>query len=439
MLDQEGKYEAFQQDVQKLKGKPWSKIHNRPMSALSIAAQLAPKFFPEEFPDADAFRNLSLTEGRSEKERVRDMLDILRQKSGKEYIIFVLDEVGQYVASRQNLILNLDGLARNLKEIGESKVWLFATAQQTLTEDNPRAQLNAPELYRLNARFPIQIDLEADDIREICYRRLLGKSEAGQTKLGALFDGSGQKLRLCTKLQDTSYYDSQLDKKDFINLYPFLPHHFQILLELLGRLAKTSGGIGLRSAIKIVQDVLIDPIGLREGQKPLADMDLGQLANTTTIYDGLKKEIERSFRNVVGAVSKAKQSFGHDSIEVSVAKSIAILQILNNLPATEGNIAALMHVSVDAEPLLEPVQAALKKLEAEHAIPLSRKDGQYRFLSDAILTIEQEKRALPVRESDRKNALNNRIRELFLPRPTARIKGDRNVPSGSRPCTAVKA
>ena len=227
MLDQEGKYEEFQAEAEKLKGRPWSKIQNRPMSALSIAAQLAPKFFPAEFPDAQSFRNLSLSEGRSEKERVRDMLKILREKSGKEYIIFVLDEVGQYVASRQNLILNLDGLARNLKEIGESKVWLFATAQQTLTEDNPRAQLNAPELYRLNARFPIQIDLEADDIREICYRRLLGKSDSGTATLKQLFDGVGQKLRLNTKLKDTSYYDSDLDKETFVNLYPFLPHHFR--------------------------------------------------------------------------------------------------------------------------------------------------------------------------------------------------------------------
>ena len=41
------------------------------------------------------------------------MLEILKKKTGKDYVIYVLDEVGQYVASRQNLILNLDGLAKN--------------------------------------------------------------------------------------------------------------------------------------------------------------------------------------------------------------------------------------------------------------------------------------------------------------------------------------
>ena len=102
------------------------------------------------------------------------MIDIARQASGKEHIIFVVDEVGQYVASRQSLILNLDGLAKNLKGLGGGKVWIMGTAQQTLAADDPRAALNSPELYKLSARFPIQIDLEASDIREICYERLLG-------------------------------------------------------------------------------------------------------------------------------------------------------------------------------------------------------------------------------------------------------------------------
>ena len=84
-------------------------------------------------------------------------------------------------ASRDNLILNLDGLAKNLKRLGDGKVWIIGTAQQTLTEDDPRAALNSPELYKLKDRFPIQIDLESSDIKEICYRRLLGKSPAGET------------------------------------------------------------------------------------------------------------------------------------------------------------------------------------------------------------------------------------------------------------------
>src|SRR5207342_1484430 len=114
--------------------------------------------------------------------------------------------------------------------------------QQTLTEDDPRAALNSPELFKLSARFPIQIDLESSDIKEICHRRLLGKSVEGDKILGDCFDKHGQALRHNTKLQDAKYYDADFDRQTFINLYPFLPAHFDILLHLLGALAKSTGG-----------------------------------------------------------------------------------------------------------------------------------------------------------------------------------------------------
>ena len=82
-----------------------------------------------------------------------------------------------------------------------------------------------------------------------------------------------------TKLQDAKYYDADLNKTDFVNLYPFLPAHFDILLHLLGALAKSTGGIGLRSAIKVIQDVLKG----ESGTKSMADQPIGWLANTVTL------------------------------------------------------------------------------------------------------------------------------------------------------------
>ena len=95
------------------------------------------------------------------------MLDLIQRRSGNPNVIFILDEVGQYIAARDHLILNLDGLAKNIKHIGAGKVWLIATAQQTLTEDDPNARFNSLKLFKLADRFPIRIDLEASDIKEI--------------------------------------------------------------------------------------------------------------------------------------------------------------------------------------------------------------------------------------------------------------------------------
>lgn len=73
------------------------------------------------------------------------------------------------------------------KDEFRGKVWVIATAQQTLTEDNRQAQLNSNELFRLNDRFPVKVDIEANDIKEIITKRLLGKSKEGQSYLKTLF------------------------------------------------------------------------------------------------------------------------------------------------------------------------------------------------------------------------------------------------------------
>ena len=193
-----------------------------------------------------------------------------------EHIIFILDEVGQYVAATENLILNLDGFARNIKNLGDSKVWIIATAQQRLTQDDSTAAVNAVSLFKLKDRFPIPVDLEATDIREICYERLLTKSTGGNAKLEKLFDANGAGLKHHTKVSRTRLFSSDLDKDSFRKLYPFLPQHFNILLEMLSSLAKSKrGDSSLRSAIKIIQDVLVDPNRERPNDTLLADAKVG--------------------------------------------------------------------------------------------------------------------------------------------------------------------
>ena len=129
-----------------------------------------------------------------------------------------------------------------------------------------------------------------------------GKSPEGDALLKDRFERHGPKLRFATELKNTSYYKSDLDKDTFCKYYPFLPHHFDILLQLLARLAKTRGGVGLRSAIKVIQDVLVDPGKTRAGAPLLADEKIGALATTVTFFDTLRTDIERPFPHIISGV-----------------------------------------------------------------------------------------------------------------------------------------
>lgn len=426
-LKKDGRLEQFAARVEQEIDVPWREVQNDPLVIDSLIPELAHEFYPDLFKTPTSFSTETADFVRFENERVEEMIAIAREASGKQFIVFIIDEVGQYVGSRPNLILNLDGLAKNLKNIGDGKVWIIGTAQQTLTEDDPRSALNSPELYKLKDRFPIQIDLEASDIKEICYRRLLAKSSEGERRLGGLFDSHGQALRHNTKLEDAGRFEADFDKTTFVNLYPFLPAHFDVLLHLLGALAKSTGGIGLRSAIKVIQDILVEG---PDGQTPVANRDIGWLATAVTLYDALEKDIRRAAPSVHKAVGKALLRFPDAPVHEGVAKTVAVLQILDNIPVTPQNVTSLMHPGIDAPSRRDEVEAAIKELATDAHVPFGEREGSLCFFSEKLNDIDQERGQIPLRSMELRRIQSEALREAFSPLPSTRLHGSLAVTSG---------
>ena len=427
-LQKDGRYAEFTALVAAEAGVSWPEVQNDPLVIDSLLPEIAHALYPTLFKSTATFTTETADIVRFETDRVQEMIEIAREKTGKQFIIFIIDEVGQYVGSRPHLILNLDGLAKNLKNIGDGKVWIIGTAQQTLTEDDPRAALNSPELFKLTARFPIQIDLQSNDIKVICTNRLLGKSPTGETTLGTLFDKHGQALRYNTKLQDARFYDSDFDRKTFINLYPFLPAHFDILLHLLGALAKSTGGIGLRSAIKVIQDILVEG---SEQQTAVANRAVGWLATTVTIYDALEKDIRRAYPSIHKAVGKVTAIRYPDApVHQAVAKTVAVLQILSNMPVTVQNVGSLLHGAIDAPTQRDEIERAVQDLINDAIVPFGEKEGNLCFFSEKLNEIDQERVQIPLRTLETRRLQNEALRELFSPLPATRLHNSITITTG---------
>jgi hypothetical protein len=426
-LKKDGRAAEFHDLFRAQTGEEWHNYQNDELVVDSLLPDLAHQMYPILFKTPTAFTTATSEVIYLLDDRVQEMIDIIRDATDKDYILFVIDELGQYVGGRQHLILNLQGLAQNLKRLGDGKVWLIGTAQQTLTEDDPRAALNSPELYKLKDRFPVQIDLESRDIKEICYRRLLGKSPAGAAALSTHFDHCGQVLRHHTRLQDARYYDADFTKDTFINLYPFLPAHFDILLHLLGALAKSTGGIGLRSAIKVFQDILVEGT---DGDMPVADQPVGYLATTVTLYDALEKDIRRAFPSIHRAVGKVQLRFPDTTIHHDVAKTVAVLQILDNLPVTLQNVASLLHPAMDAPSQFDAAKAAADALIADPYVPFGEQESQLCLFSEKLNDIEQERAQIPPRAVETRRLLYDALKEAFAPLPATHIQGSLSVQTG---------
>lgn len=149
----------------------------------------------------------------------------------------------------------------------------------------------------------------------------------------------------------------------------------------------------------------------------MADQSVGWLATTVTLYDELEKDIRRAFPSIHQAVGKVLIRFPDTQRHQDIAKSVAVLQILGNLPVTVQNVASLMHSSISAASQLEDVRKAADEMLGDVHVPLGEKDGHLVFLSEKLRDIEQERGALALRSVDVRRAFNDALREAFDPLP----------------------
>ena len=415
-LEEDGLYEKFCERFRVLRGgKLWEDEHDKLMISRGVAEKIAAELYPGLKIDLDDDKKWST--GLTVREKAKKMIKLIRRKTGKDSIFFVIDEVGQYLAARPSQILDMDGLAKCLSTMGEGKVFLVGTAQQTLTEDSKSAQINSAQLFKLKDRFPGTVILESSDIEEICRKRLLGKSSAGETELHALFDANGARLAQLTQLKNCPDYElGGLKEQDFVSQYPFTPVYFQLLLRLLSELSRTTGGVGLRSAIKVVQDVLIHG---NQGER-LADAPVGKLVTAVNFYDELYLDIEKSCPAIAQAAKRTLLWCGCQGNEACfferVAKTLVITSILKDFIATAVNVAALMQDDMAVPVDSVAVERVLKRLASANEVPVAEDGkGAYLYLSDKLMTIESERNRYTPYSSDVDSEFNDIIKRIFSP------------------------
>ena len=427
-LMRDGHLEAFKTRAKEEAGTSWEELRDDPYFGIQIASSLAHEFYPREFPTPDTLATTAeLRVERGLDEEVATMLALVRKKTGYQNVIFVIDEVGQYVAPSDDRITMLQGFAEALKNQGHA--FLLVTAQQTLTNDNPDAALNSAKLTKLLARFPMQLELKSGDISHIITERLLKKSAAGTTDLHQLFDQVQQSLQHATRLHDVSVLRlPEFSRDKFVDLYPFLPQHFELMLRLLSRLATKHGGLGLRSALKLTQDMLLD----RATGTPVADYELGRLITLADFYRVLTLEIGRSMGYLTAAVDRARQVFGVESLEAEAASAVAVLQIIEEVvPVTFANVAALLQPDARQLRTAALVKQALERLIDHDMLPFALLNDQVRILSEEVKELETLRNSYLPNGPERLTLEHEALKEL-LPDNTRRtmLGGNRAVTAG---------
>ena len=132
LVHESDKYGEFCAKVKEVQPKEWKDIQNNALIANRVIAKIAPQLLPDYFSTELDYLNLKIDSMESEEQRLDRIYKMVKKFKNNDRIIFVLDEVGQFIASDEKLILNLQGIMQIMKDKFHGNVRLIATAPSVI-------------------------------------------------------------------------------------------------------------------------------------------------------------------------------------------------------------------------------------------------------------------------------------------------------------------
>lgn len=352
-LEEKGVFEAFKQRIAE-EGGDWNDpgmaadlIDNELDWVLGIAKELAPTLSVDSIRERIIKRDTNMSIDRFGLE----LATYLKDKGDDYRLIFLADEVSQFINKERDRYLNLQEIITKLSEACDNKVWVACTAQQDLSEimDDCHIAEEKDKEGKIKGRFEVKVSLKGTQPEVITQKRILDKKEEVKPVLADLYNKYRAGLAgfdLQFKLPNSySSYDSQ---EDFVDYYPFVPYQFKLIMQVfnsflnLGYVAKEVKG-NERSIIKVIHSTA----------KANAETELGKFISFDELYnnmfeEGLQARGQKAVDNAL-RMARTYQTDKPEKTRLAVRVANVLFMICNIsqtdqllFPATVDNVTSLL-------------------------------------------------------------------------------------------------
>ena len=389
-IDKKGKTEQFRRVFEEKNGAPW--VESRDAFAFfedDVVETLMEVLGMSETAAHNWFDGTETVET-SIAQLVSEMKEYVDTKPSDFRLLFMIDEVGQYVGDSIDLLMNLQSLVEKIGSECNGKIWVVCTGQEAIDEIIKTRQ---DQFSRIQARFKTRLSLTSSSADEVIQKRILRKKENVTASLEQVYNQNDSVLRNLF-----SFTDSILDIKgysspsEFAKNFPFVPYQFIIMQKVFSEIRKhgNSGkhlSGGERSMLS----------GFQEAAQKIEDKDEYALAPFYLFYDTVHTFLDSSIRRVIERCQKAADN--NDGIEqqdVSVLKLLYLVRYIDDIKANLDNIVILMadDIRVDKIIMREQVRGSLDRLMSQNYI--GRTGDTYNFLTDEEQDIQREIKNTPV-------------------------------------------
>ena len=387
-LDNEGKFAAFKQRIDEELGFNWDKdavdlAGFQLESILDIAQELVPNLdkisLHAKISDPDAYK-ITITET-----LIPELNKFLETKSKDYRLVFLVDEVSQYIGKNKDILLNLQSIIERISNDCNNQVWIACTAQQSLDDlVGFMGGDREDEFGKILGRFDTRISLQSNDASYITQKRVLDKKSIGLEALGKLYRQNKEYILNQFKISHDLYKGYQNDD-DFTLAYPFVPYQFKLIAHVFEAFQQ------LQYVIKEVKDNERSVLGITHYTvKEYADAEVGGFIPFDAFYNGMFRSNlthrgNRAIENALELDYVKKSAFAQRVVKALFMISNLLESQRMTFPSNLNNLTVLLMKEIDQNRMLlqKEIREVLDKLQ-EESIIREEKDNYFFFNEDEI-------------------------------------------------------
>jgi hypothetical protein len=370
---EEGKYDLFKSEFEKIANKTWESVRASPtLNKPKIRQALVATGLYNEV-DAETVAKKATEKFEISATEFASLVKEHCDTKGDDYVLFFLvDEVGQFISGNTQLMLKLQTITEELGVKCRGKVWNVVTSQEDI--DSIVTDLNNKDYSKIQGRFSIRVKMSSSDVKEVIEKRILFKKKDNVDELQAYYESNREAIHNKLGFDNDVNIRLYKTKEEYSNTYPFVPYQYEMLQTMLTQLRnKSRAGKNISNAARSMLKTFKDTVVLYK------DKNSDIVIPMYVFYDSLTSELDSPTLQLFYNASKNDLL---NEFDINVLKTLFLVKYYDGLTTSIMNITSMMVSSFDENriTLKKDVENALERLASQNLI--QRNGDTYTFLTN---------------------------------------------------------
>lgn len=388
-LEGKGKLQAFEAAYEKYTGLKWKQERdayqfNRDEVVKALSETLGQSQAAAEKWIDGAEEHFSL----SIENFCKWVKEYLDSKGPQHRIVFLVDEVGQFIGTDSHLMLNLQTITEELGTFCRRRAWVVVTSQEDMdTVLGDMSKARKQDFSKIQGRFFPPLSLSSANVDEVIQSRLLAKDGGMDGEIAddlrKTYTAKGDILKNQLTFKNCGMtFKSFKDGDDFVKNYPFAPYQFQLIQKIFEAIRK-AGATGMHLARG--ERSMLD--AFQSAAKTASKEEVGVLVPLYDFYPSIESFLDTSVKKTI---DQAETNPSLEPFDIELLQVLFLIRYVDEMKGNVDNLVTLCLDQIDGDRLAlrRRIEESLGRLEKETLI--SRSGENYFFLTNEERDITKE-------------------------------------------------